>query len=88
MRVTIQKNNLDSQERKISLGFNSREEVFWTTNEGDITKGADPNAPISLIIFLNLETITQSRTIYGVFDFLGDVGGLLDLFRLAAELLV
>ena len=39
-------------------------------------------------MYTSLDTVEQYRTIYGVFDFLGDVGGLLDLFRLAAELLL
>ena len=41
-----------------------------------------------LFIHLNLNTVEQSRSIYSFFDFLGDVGGLLDLFVLFAELLV
>ena len=41
-----------------------------------------------MVFVLNLNIVTQSRSIYGFFDFLGDVGGLLDLFRLFAELLV
>ena len=37
---------------------------------------------------LNKDTITQYRSIYSFFDFLGDVGGLLDLFLRFAQFLV
>ena len=42
----------------------------------------------NMVIYLDLDTVTEMRTIYGVFDFLGDVGGLLDLLQLFAGMLV
>ena len=43
---------------------------------------------VNLGIYLDLDTVTEMRTIYGVFDFLGDVGGLLDLLQLFAGIIV
>ena len=56
--------------------------------QGEVTQVYAPDLAFEFLIYLDLDTIDEYRTIYGVFDFLGDVGGLLDLFTLFAERLL
>ena len=37
---------------------------------------------------MDLDKVSHMRSIYGVWDFLGDVGGLFDMLRLLAEPIV
>ena len=79
LMMKLQQNMLESQERLFNLGFYEREETFWTYKIEN-KKNTIPDSVIDIILVLNLDTVTQYRSIYGFFDFLADVGGLLDLF--------
>ena len=83
---TVQKKKLESEEAYWSLGFNEREQEFWTMKESEIRTNYTSRKDMvaNMLILLELDTVTEMRTIYGVFDFLGDVGGLLDLLQLFA----
>ena len=86
--MSIQQNVLNSEERFWSLGFWEKTKIFWKINEDTTSKPFAPNIVCSWWFNLSLDVVNHSRTIYGIFDFLGDVGGLLDLFRLFAEIII
>ena len=49
-------------------------------------KSVAPNEAASIWFSLSLDMVTESRTVYGVFDLLGDVGGLFDMLKLVSEI--
>ena len=70
-------NQLESQESIWDLGVRSRRETFWKVNENSDGQGT-PNSVITFYVTLSLDTISENRRIYGIFDLGADIGGCSD----------
>ena len=77
-------NTLESQESFWNLGTGSRQEKFWKVIESSNGQGF-PHAYITFYVNLSFDTITENRRIYGVFDLLADIGGLLDSLQILSR---
>ena len=76
---------MESEESYNGLGLDVREEVFYPVSQTITTHPKDEGVIGGFIITSSEEVIQHTRAIYSALDFLGDVGGLLDMLRLVAE---
>ena len=66
-----------------SLGFRSKSYTYYSTEKGLTFESED--AELMLGFQMGTDQVMHTRAIYGVWDFLGDVGGLKDMLMLLAE---
>ena len=78
---------MESEDTYDGFGINPRYEEFFTTaiGDGNFNPGGDIGG---FSIILSTEILHNYRSIYSTLDFLGDVGGLFDMLRLVAGVII
>ena len=76
---------MESEESFNGLGLSTREEEFYPVSKKLYTYPKAEGVVGGMIITTSEEATQHNRAIYNTLDFLGDVGGLLDMLRLFAE---
>ena len=76
-------NEVESEQSMFGLGFRSTSYTYYSTEKGNLYESSGAEFLIGYQIGLDIRKHT--RAIYGVWDFLGDVGGLFDMLKLLAE---
>ena len=90
--ITITEENLEAEDKFYNLGLFSDTQTFFTLPTSMI-KSAFELPPwltrfASIQFNLSREIKENKRTIYGILDFLGDIGGLSDALYLIGSALV
>ena len=75
-----------SEEDILSLGFNSKENTYYSISRGESYNNLFTELTISFQMTESL--VSHSRSVYSFWDFLGDVGGLNDIMRLLGTWIV
>ena len=79
-QITITKQFLDSTENRFSLGVFSKQKTFFTFPEKllieSYSKQPKDNETLMIEFYATDKVVEHKRVIYGLLDFLGDLGGL------------
>ena len=78
---------LESEETYDGSGFFPRENTFYQTQFVKMNH-FDAGYIGGVFITLSSESVFHTRSIYSVLDYLGDVGGLLDMLRFVVQMLL
>ena len=82
-KLMVHEHTLESEETYDGFGWFPREETFYPVGSEDLDITYNDTLGGFIITFSNQST-QHTRSIYSALDFLGDVGGLLDMLRLVA----
>ena len=79
---------MESEESFDGLGLNVREETFYPVSIEQANFKLEDDVLGGFIVTTSMDTTQHTRAIYSTLDFLGDVGGLFDMLRLVAQVLL
>ena len=84
--IKLYKSEIYSQDRYTSLGFIEDHYVFYDVEDHLNTKIEE--RALKLLIMASNDVKENSRSIYTIWDLLGDVGGLYDMLKLISQAVV
>ena len=70
------------------FGIRPREAEFYVVNTDDADFSFQDGVIAGFLISFNPEIVHHTRSIYSALDFLGDIGGLYDMLKIVAEVLL
>ena len=81
LNMNLRENNIETEDSFLSLGFNGENEyTFWDVNDKRMTeKPYTDNIYFSAEVFIDETVIYHSRSVYGLLDLFGDIGGVLQV---------
>lgn len=79
----LKENHIESEQSMFGLGFSSQSYTYYSVEKGDEGVSA-PFQFVTISFKMSADRENHKRTIYGVWDFLGDVGGLFDMLKIFA----
>ena len=82
----MQKHQLNAQDRVLGLGLRDEETTYFTLAQNSQLSGNQPIVA-KMMFELDDEISYESRTVYTIFDLLGDVGGLFESLKILSKLL-
>lgn len=83
--MTLRRHTITTEDDLLQLGQISRSETFYQINslfKRNKVLGVKPGEIYNSDTFLQAETISHSRRIYGILDLLGDLGGVTEVLAL------
>ena len=82
--MNLRENSVETEDSFLSLGFNGQNEyTFFDVNDKSITeKPYTDNIYFSAEVFIDETVIYHSRSIYGLLDLFGDIGGVLQVLQI------
>ena len=88
--MNIRENNIETEDSFLSLGFNDEKQyTFYDINEKRITeKPYTESIYFSAEIFMDETLIYHSRSVYGLLDLFGDIGGVLQFLQIISAFFI
>ena len=89
----MQEHSLESEESRTGMDFFDFSVRIETWFDLDTTQtkefyGGDYHSPFTFYLLLSQDKTIHKRSIYNFFDWLGDVGGLLDGLRIIGDIII
>jgi hypothetical protein len=91
--MNLRENSVETEDSFLSLGFNGQNSYsFFDVNDKRLTEKPyiDPTDPIyfSAEIFIDETVIYHSRSVYGLLDLFGDIGGVLQVLQILSAFFI
>ena len=88
-RIKLRRNTIKSEQQFYNLGFDSGEEYqFYELVDNPEGSHNEGDGAYMISIALDGDIIEHKRSIYTLWDMLGDVGGLFDMMKILTYLLL
>ena len=90
-KYVFSENRVESDDRYMSLGFKPQDYTFFSAKHESTENFPDQYGIKNIFSFtfsMNMDVITHNRSIYTLWDFFADVGGLFDMLKLLSHFLL
>ena len=86
---SVQEHEIQSEQSLFDIGFTSKNYTYYSVEKDDTYYDLTNDSTIAQILFgVNSHRVYHTRAIYGVWDCLGDIGGLFEAQFVLCNLLI